>query len=224
MWILPPHLPHTRVRAGGYLPISPPCRMGTPASGCRPLPGRWPVLIPPIPHPLHPLPSPSPSPSPHAATPLSDDESRRRRCWCAPEGALAAAFLRPCTCCRCPLPRHRWRCCCAAREAKNCSDPPPSASSWLPLLPDMLGRSLRASKPACASCPDCHSPPLRTLLVRRERSLAAVRPSAVRVARALHALLRCPRTDGSSVRLLQCSTYHLPRRGGAAAGALPKAL
>ena len=57
------------------------------------------------------------------------------------------------------------------------------------------------------------------------KSLAAVRPSAVRVAPMLRALRRCPRTGGPSVRF-GCDAVRipLPYHGGAAAVALPKAL
>ena len=159
VWILPPHLPHTRVRAGGYLPNSPLCRMGTSASGCRPQPGWWLVLLPPFPHPLPPLPSPSP-PSCHMLQPPYPTTSRGD----AAAGALPKALwpLRPSAHPRVAAvipPRLAGDAAARAREAKHYSDPPPSASSWSPLLLDMLGRPLRASKPACASCPDCRSPP-----------------------------------------------------------------
>ena len=226
VWILPPHLPHTRVRAGGYLPISPPCRMGTPASGCRPLPGRWLDA-----HSSHSSPTPPP-PLPLsfplatccnplirrrvAATPLLV-RSRRRSGRCVPPpihvlplsfppgiaGDAAARHARRKTIVIPLRPRPRGRRCSWTCWGAPCAPPSPPAP------------------PAPTVAP----PPLRTLSVRRERSLAAVRPSAVRVARVLHALRRCPRTGGSSVRF-GCNAVRipLPRHGGAAAGALPKAL
>jgi hypothetical protein len=129
---------HGLGRAG--ISLLPPCRIGTPASGCR-LPQLWrlvPIPLPPI-HLLHPLPRPPPPlpTSPHAATPSFDAEPRRRRCWCAPEDALAAAS-----------PMHarfhwfRWCGCCAPREMKNHSEAPPSTPLWLPLRLDMMRRPL----------------------------------------------------------------------------------
>ena len=107
VWIQPPHLPHTRVRAGGYLP-SPHYGIETSAGGCCPAQhvacqwregwscrtfhcSRW--LRPSFPF--------TACCGPHAG-PCED--LRRRCCWCAPEGALAAAFLHTCTYCLYSLP------------------------------------------------------------------------------------------------------------------------
>ena len=156
VWILPPLLPHTRVRAGGYLPTPP-----------------FAVLEPSSTHSCSFLPSPTHfHPSPPPLLPLTTCCHSSIQSWvghlCPPCAARAShtAPSRPPLGCdpsslRCgAVPAHgAVRCCCAPRETKNYSDPPPAASSRSPLLLDMLGRPLRASSPACASCPDCRSPP-----------------------------------------------------------------
>ena len=224
VWILPPHLPHTRVRAGGYLPI-PPLAGWNP---CKRVP--TPIRTVSYAHSSHS--SPTPPPPPPLSFPLATccNSLIRRRVAATP---LLVRSRRRSGCCV-PPPMHVLPLsfppgiagAAAARHARR-------KTIVIPLRPrprgcrcswTCWGAPCAPPSPPAPPAPTVAPPPLRTLLVRRERSLAAVRPSAVRVARALHALLRCPRTGGSSVRLLQCSTYPLPRHGGAAAGALPKAL
>ena len=165
VWILPPLLPHTRVRAGGYLP-TPPFAVLEPSSthSCSFLPS------PPTPTSLLPL----PSLSPHAVIPSS------RAGWvlsvppCAARASHTAPSRPPLGCdpssLRCgAVPAHgAVRCCCAPRETKNYSDPSPASSSRSPLLLDMLGRPLRAPVPPAPPAPTVAPPPLRALLARRE--------------------------------------------------------
>ena len=165
VWILPPLLPHTRVRAGGYLPNSPFCRMGT---SLHPL-----VFHPPFPHPLPPLPSPSP-PSHHMLPPLypalGGSSLSTMRSACVARRPLATPpRLRSHPACGAVRCQPTVRCDAAARHAKRKTivvrlRPRPRARRcyWT-----CWGAPCAPPVPPAPPAPTVAPPPLRALLARR---------------------------------------------------------
>ena len=107
-----------------------------------------------------------------------DEELRRRCCWCAPEGALAAAFLHPCTYRRHAFPPQPDSFATSRRSSPGCA---------ALLLPDRDAD--------CRRCTPEGTPALRSACLRRAAccpctTLVGMSPPVLRACRAA-CCLRC---------------------------------